>query len=225
MPGAQRLRLQFFRVSGAISGEGIVPIAQKATPCYRLSSSTTVLNMYYPNLVIRPAKTLLAFALWGLGATAWSADFTVVASYPTYTINGQANPGLTLLRGKTYTFSVNASSHPFYIKSIQGNPANAPGTLYYDCSIHASMTGTITIVNPPVPPAPRILNLAVGSNLDLRFTGSNTFSYFPEFNTNLTTTNWYALTVVQTNAAPNGTNDVICGRPPSDHVFIRVRAQ
>ncbi len=205
--------------------------------------------MHYSNLVIRPAKTLLAFALWGLSATAWSADFTVVASYPTYTINGLANPGLTLLRGKTYTFAVNASSHPFYIKSIQGItannaytngvigngvetgtltfavPANAPGTLYYDCSIHASMTGTITILNPPVPPAPRILNLTVGSNLDLRFTGSNTFSYFPEFNINLTTTNWYALTVVQTNAAPNGTNDVICGRPPSDHVFIRVRAQ
>jgi len=193
----------------------------------------------------------LHLLIWlsGITLSVPAADFSVVATFPTYTINNLANPGLTLQRGLTYTFAVNATGHPFYIKTIQstgtvnayndgvtGNglqggtltftvPASAPATLFYDCSIHSSMTGTITIVNPPTPPAPRILNLTVGTNLDLRFTGSNTFAYFPEFNTNLASTNWYALTVVKTNIVPNGTNDVICGRPAGDSIFIRVRAQ
>jgi hypothetical protein len=194
------------------------------------------------------ALTLTASVLCLGGTTAVSADFSVVNNgLSAYTINGQNNPGLTLQRGKTYTFDVNASGHPFWIKTVQGNgssngysgtanngtqvgtvtltlPSNAPGTLFYNCQIHAAMTGIITVIDPPLPPAPFILKLNVGTNLNLKFTGSNTFSYFPEFNTNLATTNWYALTV-QTNISANGTNDVICGLPPGDHVFIRVRAQ
>lgn len=81
------------------------------------------------------------------------------------------NPGLTLQRGQTYTFAVNASGHPFYIKSVQGNgtgnaydsgvtnngtqdgtvtfevPMDAPDTLYYNCEFHAVMTGEITITD------------------------------------------------------------------------------
>ena len=88
-----------------------------------------------------------------------------------YTINGANNPALTLQRGQTYTFNVNSSGHPFYIMSVQGVntanayttgvtgngaqtgtltftvPAGAPNTLYYDCSIHAGMTGTIAVTN------------------------------------------------------------------------------
>lgn len=90
-----------------------------------------------------------------------------------YVIDGMSNPSLTLCRGNTYTFAVNAPGHPFYIKTVQGTgtdnayssgvsvtgngatggdvvfvvPADAPDTLYYDCSVHAMMTGTIHIVN------------------------------------------------------------------------------
>ena len=193
------------------------------------------------------ALALTAARLCLGSTTAASADFSVVNNgFSAYTINGANNPGLTLQRGKTYTFDVNAIGHPFWIKTVQGNgslngysdaanngiqtgavtltlPNDAPGTLYYNCQIHAAMTGVITVIDPP-PPAPFILKLEVGTNLNLKFTGSNTFSYFPEFNTNLATTNWYALTV-QTNVSVNGTNDVICGLPPGDNVFIRVRAQ
>jgi hypothetical protein len=88
-----------------------------------------------------------------------------------YMIDGASNPTLTLCRGSTYTFAVNATGHPFYIKTVQGAgtanaystgvtgngtavgnvtfivDASAPNTLFYNCSIHAAMTGTINIVN------------------------------------------------------------------------------
>jgi len=88
-----------------------------------------------------------------------------------YVINGSANPTLTLCRGDTYTFSIKASGHPFYIKTVQGTgtdnaytdgvtgngadmgnvtfvvPMSAPSTLYYDCSIHAPMKGTIHVID------------------------------------------------------------------------------
>ena len=87
-----------------------------------------------------------------------------------YLINGAPNPTLTLCRDATYVFSVNASGHPFYIKTSQTTgtantyndgvdlngsdvgtvtfaiPAAAPDILYYDSSIDAAMTGVIHIV-------------------------------------------------------------------------------
>jgi hypothetical protein len=88
-----------------------------------------------------------------------------------YVIDGASNPSLTLCRGTTYVFAVNAPGHPFYIKTVKGTgtgnaydsgvtgngadagnvtfavPGTAPSTLYYDCSLHAAMAGTITIVD------------------------------------------------------------------------------
>jgi hypothetical protein len=88
-----------------------------------------------------------------------------------YLIDSEANPTLTFCRGRTYVFSVNATGHPFYIKTVKstgtanaydtgvtGNGADsgsvtfsvsssAPDTLFYDCSIHAAMSGTIRVVN------------------------------------------------------------------------------
>lgn len=93
-----------------------------------------------------------------------------------YTFNGgsftnASNPDLTLKRGRTYTFTVNASGHPFYINTVNTTgsdnaytsgvtnngasdgtitftvPDDAPDTLYYNCSIHSMMNGTITITD------------------------------------------------------------------------------
>lgn len=81
------------------------------------------------------------------------------------------NPTIVLCRRKTYTFKIAARGHPFWIKPVQtdlrydafedgvtGNgietgilkfavPANAPATLYYNCEMHSSMTGRISIVD------------------------------------------------------------------------------
>jgi hypothetical protein len=96
-----------------------------------------------------------------------------------YSFSGQGltnfdNPNIVLERGKTYTFSISATSHPFYIKTsrvtgssqqyvsgITNNgidsgtitfevPLSAPDTLYYICGIHSVMSGSITIVNSSV---------------------------------------------------------------------------
>mgnify|MGYP003109944416 CR=1 FL=1 len=79
------------------------------------------------------------------------------------------NPTLYLTKGKNYRFSVNASGHPFYIKTVNstgtGNaynngvtnngaavgvvtfkvPYDAPDILYYNCQYHSSMNGEIRV--------------------------------------------------------------------------------
>lgn len=91
-----------------------------------------------------------------------------------YVFNGfgtdsDSNPTLYLHRGKTYEFAVNATGHPFYIKTVSGTgtgnaysdgvtnngtasgtikfvvPQDAPSKLYYNCSAHAAMAGEIII--------------------------------------------------------------------------------
>lgn len=81
------------------------------------------------------------------------------------------NPTLYLSRGETYEFHVNATGHPFYIKTAQttgstdqytsgvtGNgtevgivsitvPMDAPATLYYICGVHSAMVGTIHVLD------------------------------------------------------------------------------
>ena len=93
-----------------------------------------------------------------------------------YTFDGggftnSSNPDLTLERGKTYTFTINASGHPFYINTVNATgtnnayssgvtnngtqngtitftvPQDAPDTLYYNCQYHSTMNGTITITD------------------------------------------------------------------------------
>lgn len=86
-----------------------------------------------------------------------------------YLIDGNSNPTLNLIRGDSYTFTINASGHPFWIKTAlvtgtgsayvdgvtnngvdSGNilftaPLYAPSTLYYVCQYHSSMQGILSI--------------------------------------------------------------------------------
>lgn len=117
---------------------------------------------------------LLAFPVAAGAQTSFSVTNSGLSAY---LIGGQPNPTLTLERGKTYIFNVNAIGHPFYIKTAQvvgtGSqwtqgvtnngvqsgqltfvvPGNAPDELFYQCGVHAAMTGSLDIVNAvDVPP-------------------------------------------------------------------------
>ena len=85
-----------------------------------------------------------------------------------YNSGSNLNPNITLYRGFTYKFNVNASGHPFiiatgttgttaYTVGVTNNtvqvgvltfkvPQDAPSTLHYICQFHSGMTGTITIL-------------------------------------------------------------------------------
>ena len=103
-----------------------------------------------------------------------TTTFTVTAFGGVYVVNSTNNPVLTMYRGQTYTFNINASSHPFYIKTsadsfiftnvysngVTGNgtntltfvvPSNAPSTLYYVCQNHSNMGNQINITDQPIP--------------------------------------------------------------------------
>ncbi|AOO10455.1 baseplate wedge tail fiber connector [Synechococcus phage S-RIM8] len=103
---------------------------------------------------------------WELGANG-SSDFTF--SGPGFP-NTQNDPTIYVYRGFTYAFdnTANGANHPFRIQEttgLTGNPytagqsgngtsvlywtvpMDAPTTLYYQCTIHAAMNGTIIVVS------------------------------------------------------------------------------
>src|ERR1039457_1357969 len=127
-------------------------------------------------------KSGIGGMMMGMGGATVHADAGVACHAPgtfsvmnigmtSYMIDMMSNPTLTLCRGSTYMFSVNATGHPFYIKTsattgttpaydtgVTNNgadsgtitfvvPASAPSTLFYHCSLHSAMGGTIDIVN------------------------------------------------------------------------------
>jgi hypothetical protein len=100
-------------------------------------------------------------------------DFAVTSSGASaYIINGVSNDTLTLVRGQTYIFDIDATGHPFWIQTVPGAYSegdvynlgisnigtesgtitwtvdeSAPNTLYYVCQFHSSMQGTINIID------------------------------------------------------------------------------
>ena len=105
---------------------------------------------------------------WVLGAGTNSYTFNGLG-FPT---TPPSNPTLYLIRGQTYKFENNTGGHPFRIQSTvaqagggtayntgvtnqdAGNgvtltfvvPMDAPNTLYYQCTAHPNMTGTINVI-------------------------------------------------------------------------------
>jgi len=124
-----------------------------------------------PNQTTAPNGTLTADLILDITSSVPAQTFTVVNNGASaYTIDGVDNPVLTLQRGKTYDFNIDASGHPFYIMtgsgaySVDGQyntgvtgqgtqtgtlrfvvPNDAPDTLAYVCQFHSSMGNTITV--------------------------------------------------------------------------------
>lgn len=82
----------------------------------------------------------------------------------------ETDPTIYVMRGHTYKFTNSMNAHPFRIQSTQGTSGtvygdgitnnavsngtltwevrmDAPGTLYYQCTAHANMNGTITVIS------------------------------------------------------------------------------
>ena len=94
-----------------------------------------------------------------------SSDYNLVGNDRNGSISGN-DPDVTFNVGDTINFDVNASGHPFYIKTTAGTGTgntvsgvtnngsdsatiswtpSSTGTFYYQCSLHGGMVGTITI--------------------------------------------------------------------------------
>ena len=107
-------------------------------------------------------------ANYSISVTASSnTNYTLSGTDFNGTVSGN-DPSLTFIVGDQITFNVNASGHPFYLKTVAGSgdgnqisgvtnngttsgsvvwtPTTA-GTYYYQCSVHSGMVGTITIEN------------------------------------------------------------------------------
>ena len=120
-------------------------------------------------------KNPFGFGRGGSSAAAaqLSNSFTVVNSgFTAWNIDGNLNPTLNLNIGQTYSFNVSAIGHPFFIKTMQVTgsgsqwtegtanqgvqsgtltftvPNDAPSQLFYQCGVHAAMTGTLNILGP-----------------------------------------------------------------------------
>ncbi len=175
--------------------------------------------------------------------------------FSNYTINTLPDPPFTLNRGTTYVFVLSGIGiHPFWIRSaLAGNfagsanafntgvvnnggtsgsliftvPANAPNTLFYQCGNHGSMSGTLTIIDPPTPaPTVKIVFINVADFITIRSTGTNGWTAFPEFMCGADGTNWTAVAGF-TNNLVTGTNtttfprlEPICG---TTNVLVRIR--
>jgi hypothetical protein len=99
-------------------------------------------------------------------------DYNITArlSPMEYVVNGTERPEITLTKGMTYTFSVNARNHPFIITQDPNGGPTAPmnvagvtgqdvdigtitftpdavGDVYYQCHVHTGMGNVIHVIN------------------------------------------------------------------------------
>jgi uncharacterized repeat protein (TIGR02543 family) len=94
-----------------------------------------------------------------------ASDYTLSGADRNGNVTGN-DPSVTIKVGDTIDFAVDASGHPFYLKTVQGTGTSdlisgvtnngatngtvswiptATGTYYYQCSLHNGMYGTITV--------------------------------------------------------------------------------
>ena len=116
--------------------------------------------------VVNGTITVIDAKSYEINVTASNAsDYTLSGSDRMGIVSG-SDPNLTFSVGDTIDFVVDASGHPFYLKTVQGTGTNnlasgvsgngsesgtvsftpaSTGTYYYQCSLHNGMYGTIIV--------------------------------------------------------------------------------
>ena len=127
-----------------------------------VAGSNVTISGTWPNQTINATAGSSSIS-WSISASG-SSDY--VFSGPGIVTGNTNDPVLYLYKGFTYTFvNTTGGSHPFAIRVSNGGanytpgvsgsqtgtqtfvvPMNAPSTLYYQCTIHASMGNVINIV-------------------------------------------------------------------------------
>ena len=138
------------------------------------ADATAISNIDNTSDADKPVSTAQQTALdakadileWTLTANGSSAYIFAGAGFA----GTENNPTIYLMRGQTYKFTNNMNAHPFQIQSTTGTSGtpysngvtnnavsngtltwevrmDAPATLYYQCTAHAAMNGTINVLS------------------------------------------------------------------------------
>ncbi len=143
---------------------GTIPTTATELTDVNLSSIVQGNSLYWNGTALVPTTSPMIW--WELNANG-NADYTVTG--PGFT-GTASDPTFYVYRGFTYAFdnSIQGGGHPFRIQSTQGLsgspyttgqtgsssnilywtvPMDAPNTLYYQCTLHSAMQGTINVVS------------------------------------------------------------------------------
>lgn len=147
-----------------INFAGTIPTTATELTDINLSSIVQGNSLYWNGTTLVPTTSPMIW--WELNANG-NADYTVTG--PGFT-GTASDPTFYVYRGFTYAFdnSIQGGGHPFRIQSTQGLsgspyttgqtgsgsnilywtvPMDAPNTLYYQCTLHSAMQGTINVVS------------------------------------------------------------------------------
>ena len=150
--------------SGAATGTYNYSILAMFAPTSDATASATISGAI--SIAVATSTTASSSKTFNIGVNATSSsDYTLNGDDRIGTVTG-GDPDLTFNTGDTINFNVDATGHPFYLKTAAGTGTgdtisgltnngtesatiswtpSATGTFYYQCSLHGGMVGTITI--------------------------------------------------------------------------------
>ena len=150
--------------SGAATGTYNYSILAMFAPTSDTTASATISGAI--SIALATSTTASSSKTFNIGVNATSSsDYTLNGDDRIGTVTG-GDPDLTFNTGDTINFNVDATGHPFYLKTAAGTGTgdtisgltnngtesatiswtpSATGTFYYQCSLHGGMVGTITI--------------------------------------------------------------------------------
>ena len=150
--------------SGAATGTYNYSILAMFAPTSDATASATISGAI--SIALATSTTASSSKTFNIGVNATSSsDYTLNGDDRIGTVTG-GDPDLTFNTGDTINFNVDATGHPFYLKTAAGTGTgdtisgltnngtesatiswtpSATGTFYYQCSLHGGMVGTITI--------------------------------------------------------------------------------